>query len=62
MVADINIDLRDIAISLGVKLRDEECLDGRRDDNGRELWVLAITFSHRQSGGWRRLLRHSTWG
>jgi len=61
MVADIIVDLRDIPVGLGVKIGGEKRLDGRRDDNGGELWVLVITFSHRQWGSWRRLLRNGTW-
>jgi len=38
-------DLRDIAGVLGIKIGDEKCLDGRRDDNGRQLPALVVTFS-----------------
>ena len=44
MVADIIVDLRDIAGVLGIKIGDEKRLNGRRDDNGRELRALVVTF------------------
>src|ERR1700720_4564576 len=57
-VADIMVDLRDIAGVLGVKIGDEECLDGRRDDNGRELPALVVTCSLRH---WVGRHRSNTW-